>query len=231
MVTCHGRDRTRAGAGGILARLMRTIDSRPWRALATFLVLATALVACSSSGSTATSTTVPRRKTDLHATVGTVEVVSPRPMVEFTSADRDAVLAVVEQYVHDATIAPIDGDRPGNLTALLAPTAVAATTGTDGDALADTGVPHAVGKVDAKLAPVDMTALVDENGTIHLVGATLDLTVAANATAGSFSIHRSGELMLVRDGDGWKILGFTLVVNRDGPGLGSGTSTTTGSVP
>lgn len=204
---------------------------RPHRALAATVALVAVLAACSGDGSAPAAPGSPPRTTAVHATIGTVKVVSARPLVELSEADRAAVLAAVEEYVHDATIAPITGVRSRDLTELLAPMAAAGATGADGDALADAGAPRAVGRVDATLQPVDMTALGDENGAIDLVGTTLDLVVSARAATGKFSIHRRGELMFVRDGQEWKILGFTLAVERGGTGLGGATSTSTGSTP
>ena len=85
----------------------------------------------------------------------------------------------------------------------------------------------------ATLAPVSITGLADPTGAIDLVGTTLDLTVTRRSQGGDITIHRSGELMFVRDGAGWKILSFRLAVTRDGAGLGSAhrRSTTGSSAP
>jgi hypothetical protein len=195
-------------------------------------LLAVSLAACSGGSSAAgpPTTTIPRR-TDVTATIGTVSVPSPRPMVQFADDEQNGVLAAVEQYVHRATLAPLDGDGTGDLTEILSPATASSMSASDAEALADTDAPPATKKVDVSLEPVNITALVDENGAIDLVGTTLDLSVAAETAQGSLSIHRTGELVFVRENGAWKILGFTLVVERDGAALRSTPSTTSGSTP
>ncbi len=193
--------------------------------------IAALLGACSSGGSNAvaTSTTI-ARSTKVTARVGAVSVPSPRPMVQFSTEDQDGILAAVEQYIHRATLAPLDGEAV-DLRPILSAASAASMSASDRDAVEDNGAPPATGKVDVSLEPVDITALVDENGAIDLAATSLDLAVEAPTAQGPLTIHRSGELTWVREAGAWKILGFTLIVERDGPGLGVEPSTTTGSVP
>jgi hypothetical protein len=190
------------------------------------LVAGMALAACSSGGSSATTGTTAPADAHVEAKAGAVDVASAGGPVTLADADRDAVLAAVSGYVQDATVAPIEGkaapDLAGRFTAATAP----ALQGAQRDALVDTGVPRATGKVTATLAPVALRGLADPNGAIDLVGATLDATVTTTAAGGPVTVHRTGELMFTRDGGAWKILGFTLAVTRDGAGLGAATSTT-----
>lgn len=190
------------------------------------------ITACSSGGSESARKPArvkpSPRAAALHATAGTVDVASGGKIVALPDADRDAALAVLDRYVAAATLAPLEGKPAENLAAAFTSTAAPALIGPEQDALVDTSVPKATGAVKAVLAPVNLTALSDQSGAIDLIGTTFDLTVNATANGGPIAIHRTGELMLTRDGDAWKILGFTLAVTRDGAGLGTAPTSTTG---
>lgn len=189
------------------------------------------LAACSGSSSSKPDTTTTRAApgTKVTATVGTVTVAVAGIPGQLADADRDAVLTAIDRYIDSATIAPLSGKQPKSLASQFTASAAPALTGPEQDALVDTAVPHATGAVTAKLAPVNVTALSDQAGAIDLIGTTFDLTVNATAETGPITIHRTGELMFTRDAGTWKILGFTLAVTRDGAGLGTAPTSTTGS--
>ena len=188
------------------------------------------LAACSGSSSSkpGTTSTRPAKPAAVSATVGTVTVAAGGLPAKLADADRDAVLAAVGHYVEAATIAPLSGKPTKNLAAQFTASAAPALTGPEQDALLDTTVPRST-VVTTKLAPVNLTALSDQAGAIDLVGTTFDLTVSAKSKKGPITIHRSGEFMFTRDAGAWKVLGFTLAVTRDGAGLGTGPTSTTGS--
>ena len=194
------------------------------------LVSIVVLASCSSGSSAAkgSSTTRAPRSATVTATAGLVGVVSAGKPVELSPADRTAVLRAVDTYVRAATIEPLAG-RPAKLDALFAKDAAPAVGAPERDALSDDGLPKVTGDAKATLVPVSMSGLADQSGAVDLVGTTLDLTVTATAARGAITIHRSGELMFVRDGGSWKILSFKLAVTRDGAGLGPAPSSTTGS--
>ena len=203
------------------------------RALAATVGAFTLLAACSGSSSSKPTTTTTRAATGakVKATVGTVTMATSGLPGTLADADRVAVLAAMDRYIDAATITPLSGKPAKNLASQFTASAAPALTGPEQDALVDTGVPHATGAVTAKLAPVNVTALSDQAGAIDLVGTTFDLTVNAKAKTGPITIHRTGEFMFTRDGGTWKILGFTLAVTRDGAGLGTAPTSTTGSAP
>ncbi|MEP6626152.1 MAG: hypothetical protein ABJC79_17020 [Acidimicrobiia bacterium] len=194
------------------------------------LVSVGALAACSSgsSSSSGPSTTKPTPSASVNATAGLVGVVSAGQPAELSAADKTAVLHAVDAYVRAATLLPLKG-KPSNLDALFASGAAPAATAPERDALTEDGLPAVTGGAKATLVPVSMSGLADASGAIDLVGTTIDLTVTGTAPKGAITIHRSGELMFERDGSDWKILSFKLAVTRDGAGLGTASSTTTGS--
>ncbi len=190
--------------------------------------------ACSGSGSKTVEKPKPKVDTRVDATIGTVTVQSAGLPTELPTADRDALVAAVGNYVTEATLGPLDGHPSKNLASLLSTQSTDALTGPNADAFADSAVPPAKGKVTVTLTPVNLTALADRTAKIDLVGATVDLTVQAATTQGPVAIHRAGELMFTRQDGGWKILGFQLAVTRDGAGVdaaAASTSSTTGSTP
>ena len=191
----------------------------------------TLLAACSGSSSSKPATTTTRAATGakVKAIVGTVTMATSGLPGTLADADRVAVLAAMDRYIDAATIAPLAGKPSKNLASQFTASATPALAGPEQDALVDTTVPPATGAVTAKLAPVNVTALSDQAGAIDLIGTTFDLTVNANAKTGPITIHRTGEFMFTRDGGAWKILGFTLAVTRDGAGLGTAPTSTTGS--
>jgi hypothetical protein len=184
-----------------------------------------------SSKSAPSTTTRPEARVD--AVAGMVGVATAGAPAELAAADRDAVVAAVGSYVQDATVAPLEGEKVPDLSDHFAAVSAGALQGAERDALVDTDVPAATGRVTPTLEPVNLRGLADANGTIDLVGATLDVTVRATAAGGPITIHRTGELMFTRDAGTWKILGFRLAVTRDGAGLGAAgaTSSTSGAAP
>ena len=204
-----------------------SLSSSPSRRAWSAALLATVvLAACSSGGSSkATSTTTVAPTARVRVTPGQVTVASAGPAAQLADADRDAVFAAVGSYVQDATVAPLEGKQVPDLASHFTATAAPALQGAERDALLDTDLPRATGKITPALQPVNLHALADPGGAIDLVGSTLDLTVQANARGGPITIHRSGELMFTRDGGTWKILSFRLAVTRDGAGLGTAGST------
>lgn len=194
------------------------------------LVTGAALAGCSGSSAPASSSSRPTAPKigGIRATTAIVSVHSAGPETPFPEADKDAVLRRVETYVTDTTLAPLRGEKT-DMADLFAPDAAPPATGLEYDAFTDAALPKATGKVTAKLEPVSLVALADPAGAIDLIGATIDLTVSATTRPGPVNIHRTGELVFTRTGGEWRILSFKLAVTRDGAGLGTTTTTTSGS--
>jgi hypothetical protein len=203
------------------------------RACCAALLAGVAVVACSSGSSGKSSTPPSTAATAARVTVtpGLVTVASAGSPAQLPDADRDAVFAAVRAYVQDATVAPLEGKKVPDLASHFAPAAVPAITGPERDALLDTDVPRATGRLTVSMQPVSLKGLADPTGAIDLVGSTLDVTAQTTAKGGPITIHRSGELMFTRDAGTWKILSFRLAVTRDGAGLGAPTPSTTKAAP
>ena len=195
------------------------------RAWCAALVAAIAVAACSSGSSGKATSTTTTPNASVKVTPGLVSVASAGAPVQLSDADRNAVFAAVTDYVNAATIAPLEGKQAPDLSTQLTTAAAPALQGADRDALVDTDVPRATGRITATLQPVSLKGLADPSGAIPLVGSTLDLTVRTTTAKGPITIHRSGELMFARDGNAWKITSFKLAVTREGAGIGAAAAT------
>jgi len=163
--------------------------------------------------------------TSVELTLGdlTVETVNSfNSGAEFPTEASDAALAVLESYVQEATVVPLRKGKANGTTLaeLFDEPAVARLAGTDRGLLLDEGLPKAVGKVTVKSPPVALTALMDRDGKVVLVTATVDLDIKAQARHGVMTVKRTGTLVLRPQLDAsWKITAWTLHVERGGPGV------------
>jgi hypothetical protein len=187
------------------------------------VVIAVAVVVASGGGKnkpTVDATT----SVDLQLGDLTVESVSPFKgnAEDFPRETADAALALVESYVHEATVVPLRSGtaKPAALGKVFDDAAIARLGVADRDQVLDEGLRKAVGKVTVNGAPVALTALMNSDGTIVLVSAAVDLDIKAQAAKGTITITRTGTLVLLPLLDGtWKVTGWTLHVERGGPGV------------
>jgi hypothetical protein len=164
------------------------------------------------------------KSTSVQLTLGELLVESVNPFnATFPTDASDAALAVVEAYVHEATVLPL---RNGAVTQTALPelfddaAVTYLATATDRAVLFDEGLPKAVGKVTVEGVPVALTVLLDNNKAPKLLTATLDLEIEAQSKTGLMTVHRTGSLVLSPQLDGsWKITAWTLHVERAGPGV------------
>jgi hypothetical protein len=199
-------------------------------AIAVIVVLigAAAAVIITSGGSSgpefkaSTSVKLTAGKTTLEK----VEFLNPPDT--FPTDVRNQILSSVGTYVDDAIVKPLRAGAADDtaLAGVFDPAAVARLTAGDRSILLDEGLPKALGKIAVTTPPVAMSALVDASGKIQLVTATVDLKVTAQAKQGIVKIERSGTLVFVLDTTGsWKITGWTIHVDRTGPGITLPTTT------
>ncbi len=164
-----------------------------------------------------------------------VESVIPFDSVaaNFPADASDAALAVVEAYVHEATVMPLRKTvvNDAKLATIFDEAAVARLATTDRAVLFDEGLPKAIGKLTVSGGPVAFTALLDSSKAVVMVTATIDLDVAARAKKGTMTVKRTGTLVLSKQLDAtWKITAWTLHVERGGPGVAATPESTTTTV-
>lgn len=181
-----------------------------------------ALPACGGGGSSATA---PTQSSSVGVTVTGAQVFTPNGTVkELPAPVRDQVTATVKGYFDKAPQQP--HPSPGGSGAPPATgvepffTAAAAGRlgGPDRAALVDEGFPGPIDAVRTRKENVALGALGDDAGRFEVVTATFEVAQDVVAKATTFTIDRSGDLVLVPDGGTWKIAAYHIRVTRQGGG-------------
>ena len=200
--------------------------------LVVILIAGGAALALSGGGGDSSSNVKASTTVDLKAGALKIESVSVFPPLpkEFPTDVRDKVLKTIGTYIDKGIVASLRTSKADD--AGLAPAfdagAAAKLTGPDRAVLLDEGLPKAVGNLKVTTPPVPLTALSAADGNVQLVAADIKLEITAHAASGLVKISRSGTLVfaLQLSGD-WRITGWTLHIDRSGPGLPSAPTSTT----
>jgi hypothetical protein len=196
------------------------------------LVAALSLAGCSGgddSSSSAPTTTI-SRGTKVDLPLGEVSAASSGPPVTVSPEQSQAVLDVVAAYVKDATLQPLRSAKPAtaDLAAVFDPTTLTPATTTDRGVVFDEGLPKVTGDLDVVSQPIAIVGLGDQSGNLALVSAALLVDVQGQTATRSDPIHivRRADLVLALDAGGaWKVTAYSMVVTREGGGLGTPTTT------
>lgn len=136
------------------------------------------------------------------------------------------VLATMSRYLEAGVLIPLRSGGPAaDLTTFFTAEAGQrlASAPSERAALVDEGLPPATG-IAWETAVARLTALVDDQGTVGAVSALLDVRINAEVDGGPLKVTHTGELVLMPDGDTWKIDAFEVRATRDS--AGSATTTT-----
>jgi hypothetical protein len=198
--------------------------------------VAVAGVVIAVTGSSGDSGPQFKASTSVSLTAGptTIERVDPKPGLptELSPEVRDQILAAVTKYVDEGTVVPLRKGHADNaeLAQVFDAGSVTRLGGTDRVVLLDEGLPKVVGKISVTAPPVAITALENSDGNLVFVSAPLELTITAQAEHGTIRITRKGSLVLAPDPTtGWKVTGWTMHVDRSGPGIATTTTAPTPS--
>jgi hypothetical protein len=132
-----------------------------------------------------------------------------------------AVKTALDRYVADAIVAPLRSGGPApDLTHVLTPAALARLGGPDRETLVQEGLPAASGGIRPEAATVALSTLAGPDGGPVLVAARLDLRLHAVGPGLDVDVVRQGDLVLVPEGDQWRIDGYQLRASRDSRGAG-----------
>ena len=140
------------------------------------------------------------------------------------------VLDTLNRYMEAGVLAPLrSGAAAGDLAPFFTPLAVdrVAGGGPDRAAFVDEGLAPAT-DLRKERAVATLTALAGADGTISVVVANLDLRLTGLVGGGPFSLDRAGELVLMPEGETWRIDAWNLKVTRR---LTDTTTTTTAAAP
>ena len=179
------------------------------------LLLATALVAGGSACSKQDKAS-PRRSTTTARAESVALTVLPAPGTPTLVAL--AVQTMLRKYLADAIVAPLTSGKPApDLGPLFTPDTAARIAGFDRPALVSEGLPAARDGVVVEMATAGLTPLL-AGDQVPLVAAAIDLQLRArNVEGAKVDVSHKGELVLARDGAGWKISGYDMVAVRDTP--------------
>ena len=182
--------------------------------------------ACSGKGSKSAppaSTEPPPAPIAWDVTVGEVHAVRP-PAPVLPDDVRAKVTATLERYLADAVVGPLRSGQPaGDLGLVFTAAALARLSGPDRAALVDEGLPPAA-RLRSEAATARLGALAGADQAVTVVTAAVTLRLHTGG-AESVAIVRTGDLVLVPDGDAWKVDGYDIRTARDSAD-GGGTTTT-----
>jgi hypothetical protein len=138
---------------------------------------------------------------------------------------RAGVEATLKRWLEEDVLPPLRSAQPaGDLRSLFtAVTGERVATTPDRAAFVSEGLPPVSG-LEADTAALALTGLADPDGQIPLVAVHLDLRLKGRAEGTPVTVEHTGDLVLVPEGDGWKIDGYDVRSSRDTP---TGATTTT----
>lgn len=185
------------------------------------LLLAAALVAggCSRSGDDDRSAAEATTSTTAAAPVIGVTVTGVA--ANGTALPDEATVAAVKQtldaWVAAAVVAPLHSGAPaGDLSAVF----TAAALERLGDpavraSLVDEGLPPATTAITADAADAALASVAGTDGVVAVIAARVDLRIHAVGPTSDVDVAHQGDLVLVPEGDAWKIDSFTMRTSRD----------------
>lgn len=136
------------------------------------------------------------------------------------------VLETLNRYLEAAVLTPLrTGGPAGDLTPLFNPPALerVAPGGADRFAFIDENLPP-VSDLRSERAIAGLTALAGQDGKVSVVTAGLDLHLVGHVAGEPVSVVRTGEVVLMPEGNTWRIDAYDIQVTRT---LAQDTTTTT----
>lgn len=132
------------------------------------------------------------------------------------------VVTTLTRYLQAGVLTPLRSGGPaGELGPLFSARAAEhLASSSDRNAFVDEGLPPAW-RIEARASSLHLTGLADQAGQVVLVAARMDLKLLAGAQGTTVTIARGADLLLVADGDEWKIDAYWVRVTRDTPDLSS----------
>jgi hypothetical protein len=183
-----------------------------------------------------TPTTDQRGKVSLSLAlrIGSVDVQAVGTLRPYSSAQRRAILGLVNRYVANAITDPlVAGKAASPLLASFSPALLGRVgpKGHDRAALTDSGLPKLTSVTKTVKQPLKLVVL-EQRGTPLMVSTSFGLTVQGATDDGALTITRAGSFLFQPDAKNhWHISGYTIVVRRNLGGTTTTTSAATTSSP
>ena len=195
----------------------------PRRSLPLVLALPVAvgsLAACSKDDgdgrrAATTTTSAPAGPPKVGVTITGTEANGTKAPDDATVA---AVKATVDAWLATAVVAPLATGQPaGDLSAVFTPAALdrMAADPAARASLVDEGLPPASTSIRAERATVALSSVAGPDEVVAGIGARLDLLLRAQGPTLDVDVNHYGDLVLVQEGDSWKIDAFSVVAARD----------------
>ena len=196
----------------------------PRRLVAAVAALTVAAGACSKGEKRAdpvapgtTSATSTTAAPVLEFAISGVEANGTKAPDEVTVA---AVKASIDRWLASAVVAPL---HSGQLAGDLAPVFTPAALERLGDpavraSLVDEGMPPASKEITAVTATAALSSVAGPDDVLAVVAAHLDLRLRAVGPSMDVEVVHVGQVVLVPEGDGWKIESFAMHTTRDSRG-------------
>lgn len=214
------------GRGGPARTLC--VVGRPVWVFVVAVLMGVAASACSRS--TAAEVTIGRAGSP-PSTTSTTTVESPSTPVAFSvsfdvegpgradsvEAVKAAVVRTFDRYLEAGVLTPLRSGGPaGDLRPLFTARAAEHMWATDRNAFVDEGLPPA-SRIVAEASGLRLAGLAEPGGDVVLVSARMDLKLVSGAEGATITIERGADLLLVAEGDEWKIDSYQVRVSRDTP--------------
>ena len=154
------------------------------------------------------------------------------PPAQLSPEQVTAIVGTARQYLDGAVIEPLRTGKPAaDVSGLFDAGTSPQLNGLARPALFDEGLPAATGGIDATTSSLVVNGLSDGAGVLVLATVGSDVQIIAETEDGDLLIHRITELTLVPEGIAWKIVGFDVIVDRQGAGVkkASATASSTGA--
>jgi len=199
--------------------------------LAALACLTMTAAACSADGVStaaagrATTSTAPQAPIAFTVTSITVEATAD-PLPGTVEGARAGVESTLKLWLDEDVVGPLRSAQPaGDLRHVFsAATGERVATTADRAAFVSDGLPPVTG-ITAETATLVVVGLVDPDGQIPIVTVHLELKLKGQAAGSPLTVEHVGDVVLIPEGDRWRIDSYDLRATRDTPTAPATTTT------
>lgn len=143
---------------------------------------------------------------------------SAGPLPGTTEGARAGIESTLNRWLEEGVVRPLRTGQPaGDIApAFTAPARERIAATADRAAFVDEGLPPVAG-LKAPTASLAMVALVDPTGNIPVVTVHVDMKLEGTVEGTPLSVARAADLVMLPDGDAWRIDGYDVAAVRSTP--------------